>query len=84
MILTAVGIFFNIDRKFQTAVLEAFPQYGAGLTKIEDNTLVEDTLNSISGQQGRFKGQPKNGNALPEYAAAPELVEGGKWFNSSY
>jgi cytochrome c-type biogenesis protein len=45
MILTAIGIFFNIDRKFQTYILNTFPQYGVELTKIEDNQLIRDQLN---------------------------------------
>src|SRR3989344_3270217 len=40
MILTAIGIFFNVDRKFQTFVLKTFPQYGTGLTRFEDNELI--------------------------------------------
>lgn len=45
MILTAIGIFFNVDRKFQTFILSTFPQYGTGLTKFEDNTIIKNQLN---------------------------------------
>lgn len=45
MILTAIGIFFNVDRRFQTFILEKFPQYGVGLTSLEDNNLVKNELN---------------------------------------
>lgn len=48
MILTAIGIFFNVDRKFQTLVLETFPQYGEGLTTLEDNELIQDQLDKQS------------------------------------
>ncbi len=44
MILTAIGIFFNIDRKFQTFVLEKFPQYSVGLTQLEDNEAIRNEL----------------------------------------
>src|SRR3989344_5438429 len=44
MIVTAVGIYFNVDRKFQTFILEKFPQYGVGLTKFEDNPAVKKQL----------------------------------------
>ena len=41
MILTAIGIFFNVDRKFQTFILNTFPQYGVGLIKFEDNETIK-------------------------------------------
>jgi cytochrome c biogenesis protein CcdA len=44
MILTAFGIFFNIDRRFQTYILTTFPQYGTGLTQFEDNDFVKKRL----------------------------------------
>jgi len=31
MVLTSIGILFNVDRRFQTWVLQAFPKYGVGL-----------------------------------------------------
>src|SRR3990167_10732741 len=49
MILTAIGIFFNVDRRFQTYILETFPQYGTGLTKLEDNELIRNQLDKKSG-----------------------------------
>jgi cytochrome c biogenesis protein CcdA/thiol-disulfide isomerase/thioredoxin len=67
MILTAIGIYFNVDRKFQTFVLETFPQYGSGLTKLEDNTLIKEQLNKRSKIRG---------------IKAPEIIPGGEWFNS--
>jgi cytochrome c biogenesis protein CcdA len=48
MILTAIGIFFNVDRRFQTFVLNTFPQYGSGLTKLEDNDLIRNQLQKKS------------------------------------
>lgn len=38
---------FNIDRKFQTFILNTFPQYGVGLTKFEDNTSVKQGLEKV-------------------------------------
>ncbi len=35
MVLTAIGIYANVDRTFQTYVLTTFPQYGSGLTQFE-------------------------------------------------
>ncbi len=66
MILTAVIIYYGIDRNFQTYILTKFPQYGAGLTKIEDNNLVQSELKQM--------------DLL--YQDAPELIPGGEWFNT--
>lgn len=71
MILTAVAILFSWDRKFQTFILERFPNYGAGLTKLEDNALVKKQLEDM-------KTKPKGGRMVN----APEFVVGGLWFNS--
>ena len=69
MIVTAIGIFLNVDRTFQTYILNTFPQYGVGLTKIEDNILVRNELGKIS---------QKNINS----PLAPEIIPGGEWFNT--
>lgn len=85
MILTAAAIFFNLDRKFQTVVLNTFPNYGSGLTKFEDIPLIQNALDSLNGGSldKDSLGKPmfdmtdkKNG------PPAPELIPGGKWFNS--
>ncbi len=84
MILTAIGIFFNIDRRFQTYILEKFPQYGIGLTTIEENKLVNDALKNLSGNDTEKEaiGRPmfESGAKGP---LAPELIEGGEWFNTA-
>ncbi|KKS32094.1 MAG: hypothetical protein UU94_C0007G0034 [Candidatus Collierbacteria bacterium GW2011_GWB2_42_12] len=69
MILTAISIYFNLDRRFQTYIITKFPLYGAGLTKIEDIALVKERLN-IVGQTNKIM-------------VAPELIPGGDWFNST-
>ena len=83
MILTAVGIFFNIDRRFQTYILEKFPQYGTGLTAFEDNTLVDDALKNLSGKEASktIVGKPLF-ESEEKGPLAPELIEGGEWFNA--
>ncbi len=48
MILTALLIHYGYDRQFQTYILDKFPQYGAGLTKIEDNELVKKNLGEMA------------------------------------
>lgn len=71
MIITAVGIFFNVDRAIQTYVLTAFPQYGVGLTKFEDNATIKNQLKKLSQEKIDDKGP-----------LAPELIPGGVWFNT--
>lgn len=74
MLLTALAIYLNFDRKFQTFILDAFPQYGVGLTSLEDNDAVKKQLEGL-GENTGVDIDSKN----PE---APELIEGGQWFNS--
>lgn len=69
MIITAIGIYYNVDRKFQTYLLDIFPQYGVGLTKFEDNPLIKNNLKQV--------GQKKVSGPV-----APEIIPGGIWFNS--
>lgn len=84
MIVTAIGIFFNIDRKFQTFVLNTFPQYGTGLTKLEDNELIRNQLDKKSDTeiQNDDMGKPMFDLMLPKGDKAPEIIPGGTWFNS--
>lgn len=84
MILTAIGIFFNIDRKFQTFVLSTFPQYGTGLTKFEDNELIRTQLDKKSSIEVNRDdvGKPMFDLLDPKGITAPEIIPGGVWFNS--
>ncbi len=85
MILTAIGIFFNVDRKFQTFVLNTFPQYGTGLTKLEDNELIRNQLGEKSGTEMKKNdmGKPMFDLIEPKDVKAPEIIPGGVWFNSN-
>ena len=76
MIATAIGIFFNLDRQFQTFVLSRFPQYGVGLTKFEDNQQVKEELEKVSQKESNMLGTNKS------KSFAPEIISGGEWFNS--
>lgn len=78
MILVSVLIFLNFDRQFQTFILTKFPQYGAGLTKIEDNKLVKNALKDLK----NVKDSASSVQTSDMYPAAPQLVVGGKWFNT--
>ena len=84
MILTAIGIFFNIDRKVQTWVLGVFPQYGSGLIKIEDNELVRKQLEKKSESliENKDLGKPSLDLLEAKGVKAPELIPGGVWLNS--
>lgn len=84
MMLTSIGIFFNVDRTFQAYILERFPQYGTGLTQFEDNEFVEerlDVLESNGGFEKEDMGKPMS-DFLENMGKAPELIQGGVWFNS--
>ncbi len=94
MILTAVAIAANFDRKVQTAILDAFPSYGTGLTKLEELDIVTTNLtnitpdstkpntndggNSATVDSGDFSATGK----LANKGVAPELITGGEWINS--
>ncbi len=84
MLLTAISIFFNIDRQFQKYILNTFPQYGVGLTKFEDNDLVKKELEKINKKpiDETKKGKPMSDLLLPKGPFAPEIIPGGVWFNS--
>lgn len=81
MMVTAIGIYFNVDRRFQTFVITTFPQYGVGLTRFEDTAVIKDQLNKLNDQ-------PVNEDAIGKPmqesrgVPAPELQVNGKWFNS--
>ncbi len=89
MIVTAIGIFFNVDRKFQSFILDTFPQYGVGLTSIEDNDAVKKQLDTLfekkpdKNSSGKPMNEVLNNDVLnKEGPLAPEIIPGGKWFNS--
>ncbi len=47
MVLLAVALYLNLDRQFQTFILDTFPQYGVGLTKLEENEVVRKQLDKF-------------------------------------
>ncbi len=81
MIFTAVGIFFNIDRKFQVFILDRFPSYGTGLTQIEENNTVKNQLNEVFRSRSDNSSYPSA--TLGNYGKAPEIIPGGEWINSN-
>lgn len=88
MIFVAIAIYTNIDRTFQTYIVNTFPKYGLGLTQFEDRASVRRALE-------KFRGQPSSDNSVvtnksgkllqdivPKGPKAPELILGGAWMNS--
>lgn len=87
MILTAVAIFFNLDRKFQSYILATFPQYGVGLTQLEDNGTVREELQKLNKQdtsvnQPLTTNENLNTELQPKGTKAPEIRAGGEWLNT--
>ncbi len=84
MILTAIGIYNNVDRKFQTYVLNTFPQYGMGLTKFEDNENIKKQIEKLNGKETSSEdiGKPMYDLSNQKGPIAPEIIPGGVWFNS--
>ncbi len=78
MIITALAIATNLDRKFQSYILQKFPGHGVGLTKLETNDLVEKELTKLRG--GKEMPNPSVVD-FQKYPEAPELIPGGEWFN---
>ena len=84
MILTAIGIYTNVDRRLQTLIIEKFPQYGVGLTKFEDNAIVQKQLERLAGTKTDDKniGKPMFDLLNPKGVRAADIIAGGIWFNS--
>jgi len=98
MIVMAVGIGLGWDRRFQAAILRAFPSYGTGLTAIEKAPSVNTALRSFQpvGPTGGASQTSSSGerlftgamDAAPEkgiladYGRAPDFVTTGMWFNT--
>lgn len=84
MIMTAVGIYFNVDRTFQSYILEKFPSYGVGLTKFEENPQVRQQLNSLTKKSidTTAIGKPMNDVVNDQVGMVPEFIPGGEWINS--
>lgn len=85
LIVVAIAIMFNLDRKFQVYILEKFPTYGTGLTQIEENTEVQKALQEVFNPKTineEDMGKPTFEMNESMYKSAPEIIPGGDWFNS--
>ena len=76
MILTAVAIVFNADKKIQTYVAERLPDYSSALTGLERNDSVAAALDNLTGSA-------TENSANSGGRAAPEIIAGGQWFNTA-
>jgi len=86
----AASIGFGWDRRFQSAVLSVFPNYGTGLTAFENAEPVREALDARSNtgttmmadsSPALFDIEPTKGR-LGDYGPAPEIVTDGEWFNT--
>ncbi len=85
MLTAALAIGFGWDRRFQTSVLEIFPGYGAGLTRLENTEAVQNALNTRRdpGESSELNwSEPPEKGRLEFYGKAPDLIAAGPWFNS--
>lgn len=85
MMLTALALMFNIDRKFQVWILQTFPNYGTGLTFFEQNESVQKNLELLNPNSDTRPSNQNSGKPMFELfddlGKAPEIIQGGEWFN---
>jgi cytochrome c biogenesis protein CcdA/thiol-disulfide isomerase/thioredoxin len=90
MVLMAVGMFADLDLRFQTAIADGLPSYLTNPTgSLERSAAVRDDLARARGRRAgertgrarddRAAGDPSN---LPRLGAAPEFVGTQRWFNT--
>jgi cytochrome c biogenesis protein CcdA/thiol-disulfide isomerase/thioredoxin len=80
MIATAIMIYGQWDRSFQSWVLDTFPRYGTGLTKFEEVEVVDKALEGLDKNEkseDELKPTPTNADQL-----APSLEGGVNWIQS--
>jgi len=84
MVLIAIAMALNLDRKFQIYVLAVFPKYGSGLTSIETIPQVLDAIKKLqkSPADTSSQGKPLFNVLQSSMNNAPELTGGQEWFNS--
>lgn len=82
MVLIAVALSVNLDRRFQTYVVNTFPRYGIGLTRFEERDSIREELARLSGKDPESNLIGKPTDFLSRRSVAPELISGGAWINS--
>lgn len=82
VILTGVAIFFRLDQSFQSKLLDIFPNWGNGLTSVENIPGVKQSLSKIkSGSSDVQQGEPLF-TAQQSEVVAPDFTGGGTWINT--
>jgi cytochrome c biogenesis protein CcdA len=77
--LVALSIALNVDNGLQTAL----PGYTQALqNRIEGSSTAHDALAKLTDAKAPVARSGAN-TSLPDYGAAPALIAGGRWFNSS-
>ncbi len=82
MVLIAVALSVNLDRRFQTYIVNTFPRYGIGLTRFEERDSIREELARLSGKDPESNLIGKPTDFLSRRSVAPELISGGAWINS--
>ncbi|MDC7225477.1 MAG: cytochrome c biogenesis protein CcdA [Spirochaetales bacterium] len=84
MIAAGLSIAIGADRQFQTMILNAFPDYGTGLTSFENSDLIQRALSNRSESEDplSMESVPRDGS-LEHLGPAPEIITKGEWFNSA-
>lgn len=86
LVVVALSIGFGLDRRFQSAILQVFPNYGSGLTALETIAPVERALEQRSSgrtdmNERNWTNPPRRGR-LEDFGPAPEIVAKGPWLNT--
>ena len=88
MIIMAILIIFNIDRKLQIYVIDNLPDYSTKLTKFERVKSVETALDKLENRNIPLDNielfEPDELNAMYEYSAVLEDVSGGEATGRAY
>lgn len=84
MIFTAVGLFMNVDIRFQRYILEKFPQYGVGLTQFEDRPEIQEQLDTLvnPGQESKTRKVNSSELLFAPGDKAPGFQDEKSWINS--
>jgi cytochrome c biogenesis protein CcdA/thiol-disulfide isomerase/thioredoxin len=71
MLLTGLAILTGFDRQFQTSILTAFPGYGQGLTKIEDQGFINNAIAKRNNDLLKTTPTPEPGGNVSAGGTAP-------------
>jgi cytochrome c biogenesis protein CcdA/thiol-disulfide isomerase/thioredoxin len=82
MVGTALALFTGADRGFQTWLLDIFPQYGAGLTALEQRPEVIEALDRLTAERPEQSGRSEAAGSSSENAPDPLSLGSGVWLNS--